>query len=897
MRIGASALAAPLLGALSGVSAWVSFGTQAITNDANLTRIAALPPTWLLPILVLVAAVGAWAARLSLARAWPLALSALLWLPYLPGPVPAAFLIWQGPSEALVWLLVGAGVLGGSPLAWWPSFRRAALDPRRAHWLAGAVVVAGALAGFTAVRGILPNGDEPHYLTVTQSLLLDHDLQIENNHARGDYLSYFAGRLRPDYLQRGQNGEIYSVRGPGLSVLLLPAFAVAGYAGAVAVVIATVALAAALTWHVAWLISASVAGAWVGWAAVFLTTPFFFHEFAIYPDAPAALLVMLPIWLLVCLDLGRKVSSSSLWAVGAAMAALPWLHSRFALIAGALGLILLLRLARGGGVARTLVPLFTVPVMAAAAWFGYFWIIWGTLSPAAPYGEQTNSALGNVGRGAIGLLIDQQFGLIATAPIYAVAAAGLVWMAGRHRRLIAELLLVLVPYLLTASSYAMWWGGNSAPARFLVALMPIAALPIAWWWSRLIGDRETGESRSQGWRALTLFVLLISIAMVLPRAWVDGGRLLYNNRTGIDLVLDWMSRSVDLPLAFPSVHRGSATGAISDALVWLAAGFLMAAVAYLLTRWPRQSVGATWTIVSLSGAVVAMLGCTVVWAKHGVAAVTADRSSVAALAAYSPSLQTTVLQLRPFRFLDAEAFVGRIEFGTTDRQAAAANDPARLRVAGLPAGDYALLSGSDRAATGEISAVVGRNDAPIDRWQMEGHPAGVTGVVLHLPVAVASATLRADHAAPATFPNLRLRALAVRPPANADGRRAVRAARYGRARVFFFDEQAYLEPTGFWTRAGGAATVVVDLDETARPEGVQLFLRAGAVATSIEASAAAWTRSWNLQAGQEAVVTLPPVDNTSSLALTLRSGAGFRPFAVDPASDDVRHLAVWVEIR
>ena len=42
MRIGASALAAPLLGALSGVSAWVSLGTQAITNDPNLTRIAAL---------------------------------------------------------------------------------------------------------------------------------------------------------------------------------------------------------------------------------------------------------------------------------------------------------------------------------------------------------------------------------------------------------------------------------------------------------------------------------------------------------------------------------------------------------------------------------------------------------------------------------------------------------------------------------------------------------------------------------------------------------------------------------------------------------------------------------------------------------------------------------------
>ena len=47
-------------------------------------------------------------------------------------------------------------------------------------------------------------GDEPHYLIITESLLRDGDLQIENNHQRGDYRSFYPRELRPDFLQRGQ---------------------------------------------------------------------------------------------------------------------------------------------------------------------------------------------------------------------------------------------------------------------------------------------------------------------------------------------------------------------------------------------------------------------------------------------------------------------------------------------------------------------------------------------------------------------------------------------------------------------------------------------------------------------------------------------------------------------
>ena len=64
------------------------------------------------------------------------------------------------------------------------------------------------------------------------------------------------------------------------------------------------------------------------------------------------------------------------------------------------------------------------------------------------------------------------------------------------RRLALELLFVLVPYLLTATSYAMWWAGWSAPARFANPAVFALAIPAPVSWQRATIRGHRAPSRS-----------------------------------------------------------------------------------------------------------------------------------------------------------------------------------------------------------------------------------------------------------------------------------------------------------------------------------------------------------------------------------------------------------------
>src|SRR5687767_5289865 len=324
---------------VTAMAAWLSQGTIAYTGVGD-ERVALLPLST--PAITAALAAGAlmFMAIRRGASAAPVLLLGLLLLPWLPITLPAALLLWEGPLALLVWLAVAA--LMTRPVI------EGFTSPQRPEVLAGVLAfVIGAVAWWQVAPQV-PGGDEPHYLVITQSLLKDGDLEIGNNHRQRDYASFAPGNLPPHVQILRRDGRIYSIHAPGLPAVVAPAFAIGGYAGAVLLLLAIAALGSALTWHLAWLVTRRADAAWFGWAAVTLSVTWIFHSFTIYPDGPGAVLMLSGAWALLRTDEERRNQASSvrpwLWH-GAALAALPWMHSRFSVLAGGVAALVLLRLA------------------------------------------------------------------------------------------------------------------------------------------------------------------------------------------------------------------------------------------------------------------------------------------------------------------------------------------------------------------------------------------------------------------------------------------------------------------------------------------------------------------------------------------------------------------------
>jgi hypothetical protein len=188
----------------------------------------------------------------------------------------------------------------------------------------------------------------------------------------------------------------------------------------------------------------------------------------------------------------------------------------------------------------------------------------------------------------------------------------------------------------------------------------------------------------------------------------------------------------------------------------------------------------------------------------------------------------------------------------------------------LGAGEYALT-----AMPEPLALSVGRNDPPIESPSPDR---------IRIPVNLQ--TLNASAA-------FTLTPVSLAAPVHA--RNAIRATRYGRARAFFFDDWAYLERDGFWTRANGTTEVVIDSDDRHGALGLPITVTAGAVPTTLKIASQGRTQRITLTAGQKQQVFLPSTSD-GVWRIRITSGAGFRPSEREPGNNDVRALAAWISL-
>ena len=291
---------------------------------------------------------------------------------------------------------------------------------------------------------------------------------------------------------RGKEGGVYHVLAPGVSALLAPALrldrAVNLWRGTWGRVGATLllwnALAAALVSALFLLardatgrpgLSAAMA------AGLALIPPFLFYFFQFYPEMLGALALALALRALL-FRRGWKTSTAA-W-MGLLLAYLPWLHQKFLPVWAVLVLMALLKVVNELAPLRALVLLLVPQVVSAYLFALYNFAITGSVRPDALYLAWGPGGVSSarVGQGVLGLLLDARYGILPYAPVYLLAAGGLL-LGGRGATRLRWGLPAMAAYYVTVASADNWSGAVCNLGRYFMPIAPwaaaLAAVPVA----------------------------------------------------------------------------------------------------------------------------------------------------------------------------------------------------------------------------------------------------------------------------------------------------------------------------------------------------------------------------------------------------------------------------------
>jgi hypothetical protein len=357
------------------------------------------------------------------------------------------------------------------------------------------VLLASAYVGSIGLRASWHSaitGDEPFYLLTTQSLLQDGDLDLNQQYERHSYESFFD---HPDGLWQQsaerEDGARYSPHDPGLSILLIPGFAIAGLLGAQVQLL----IMAALTFALTYLLIARITGeAWWSWLSVAVvgsTATAFVYATEVYPEMPAALMLMVSLLLLPSRSLqpGSRNDGWRALLLAALLSAMVWLGIKYAPLAGLVAGWALWQMD-----ARGRVTLLTAGGISAVYFVGFHLRTFGALTPYSVglvyAGDSTISVMGQHFSASdrvyrvIGLFIDQRFGIGRWAPVLLMALPALAWLwsNGSISRLVLTLIAIQL-FLATFVAVTMmgWW----FPGRTMITVLPLFALPLALLQARL----------------------------------------------------------------------------------------------------------------------------------------------------------------------------------------------------------------------------------------------------------------------------------------------------------------------------------------------------------------------------------------------------------------------------
>ena len=305
-----------------------------------------------------------------------------------------------------------------------------------------------------------PDGDEPFYLLVTESIVRDFDLDLRNQYANLERSETNRPDLQPQPGDPvGANGEQYSRHEPFLSLLLIPGYLLAGLGGALATMAVFGALLVRSTMRLFEEEGIDDATARTVFPFFAFGPPVIFYAARIWPEVPAALCFVEAIR-------GVRQRRAGRWVP--AVLALALLKLRFLLVVAPL---VIKAVTRSRKHAITAGAIVAIPLLVA-------WLITGSATSVHSLRDLVAPSAGGPLHGLFGLILDGAAGLAFQAPFYLLGIFALTrWRempAGFRLGCLASMFYVLL--LIPRSE---WHGGWAPPLRYIVFLMPVLALGAA----------------------------------------------------------------------------------------------------------------------------------------------------------------------------------------------------------------------------------------------------------------------------------------------------------------------------------------------------------------------------------------------------------------------------------
>jgi hypothetical protein len=374
------------------------------------------------------------------------------------------------------------------------------LDPQSAiGWRR--LLLVGVLCALAAAAGVWCRGtygariavDEPQYLLSAISIAEDGDLDISDELAAQRWRAFHNAQL-PEQTRPLPGGRRVSPHDPLLPLLLALPMAVGGWLGAkLALAVLAGALGAATAWVAVRRFNVPAGIASIAAVMFGASVPLASYGNQVYPEVPAALAVVVAVGAVT-----GSLRRGGVWALGAAVVALPWLAVKYTPVAAVLALLGLVRLWRtpgrrgvalglAGGLAAAGVTFLALHQAVYTGWTPYaagdFFYNAGEFRAGRIFGLQPNYWARS--QRLVGLLVGRKFGIAAWQPAWLLAVPALAALVRARPDGWHVLATPIAVGWLNATFVAMTAQGYWVPGRQVVVILGCAVIVVAWWVTRV----------------------------------------------------------------------------------------------------------------------------------------------------------------------------------------------------------------------------------------------------------------------------------------------------------------------------------------------------------------------------------------------------------------------------